>query len=160
MTWRRLTLIIFWIVVIGLLAQTWVVTFVNAPKPTAAPLHAQYEPTPVIEDAHVIVNNYEIKPTEDHHFDAHFTVSNIGGRKAKNVRVVLRPWKAIVTPDFGTKPPLDPSAAIREESKTDFIAELKPHEKLDRILTFEAVDYASPANVQYNETFEVEFQSE
>lgn len=168
MNWRQVAFVIAGVIIIVIFAQIWVSTYVTPVQEVRAKNEPKNLPPPVIERAYVTVTDYTVEDVDPYHFDIHYVVSNPGSKAAKNIRIVVSPWKKVFTPDPPQDPdnenpkPLDPYSPLRSVSKTDLITELKPQQKENRRISFDrpngTLDPLPPA-VQYKETFLIEFEA-
>lgn len=159
MKWRHVLIVAFWMVVLTLLAKSWMATHVvTTPDPEIAK-EAELEAAanaPRVTGPIIMVHSYTIEKIDAYHFNVHFKVYNTGDRAAKNISIRLEPWNHGTVPGNDDKE-IDDDLPIKSSGKTDVIESIGPGEIIERIVPFDGVDYANPALVQAQESFHIQF---
>lgn len=159
MTWSRLAIIVFWVVVITLLVQAVASSVLNTPELKRRP----FAPPPVVATPHgpfIDIQDYKIEIVDTYRFNVTYTVANLGDQTAKRIRLHVAPWLAHFNNDLPGEILIeDPDDPRLKEEQIDSIDILKPGEKIERILSFTNDGRVSPAGLQPGETFQLEFET-
>lgn len=142
MNWRRLLIVLFWVIVIGLLAKEWYASHVTLPPP--APPVVKKPAAPQFKGPILTIKDQKLNEIDQYHFSVHYTLANEGDRPAKTIHVYITPWKHAIGPgstDLKTIP-IDPALPILKDGKYDVITKLAPGESVTREVNFDGVAYA------------------